>query len=69
MRAQLADRGVQTTFYPALTQLTAYRPESDEGARPRAEEFAERHMALPLFPGLDAEQIDLVVGELRAVRD
>ena len=65
VRARLAERGVQTTFYPALTQLTAYRPDSDDGARPRAEGFAERHVALPLFPALTAEQIDLVVTELR----
>ena len=65
VRARLAERGVQTTFYPSLTQLTAYRPQSEQGARPRAEEFAERHIALPLFPALSTEQIDLVVAELR----
>ena len=65
VRAQMADNGVQTTFYPALTQLSAYRPDSDEGLRPVAEEFAERHIALPLHPALSDDQIDLVVTELR----
>jgi len=65
VRARLHDRGVQTTFYPSLTQLGVYRPESSDGGCPRAEQFAERHIALPFFPSLDAERIDLVVSELR----
>ena len=54
---------MQTTFYPALTQLTDYRPGSrTRAARPRAEEFAERHMALPALRRRSSdEQIELVV--------
>ena len=33
--------------------------------RPRAEEFAEHHIALPLFPALTEDPIDPVVSELR----
>jgi dTDP-4-amino-4,6-dideoxygalactose transaminase len=55
---------VQTTFYPALTQLSAYEPTGPEDAMPIAEEFADRHFALPLSPSLDAEKIELVLGEL-----
>src|SRR5207245_2448925 len=43
LRAHLGDRGVQTTWYPAVTQLSAYRQAK---AFPRAEEAAARHCAL-----------------------
>lgn len=65
VRARLHENGVQTTFYPALTMLTAYRPDSAAGARPLAEEFSARHIALPFFPSLDRERIELVASELR----
>jgi dTDP-4-amino-4,6-dideoxygalactose transaminase len=55
---------VQTTFYPALTQLSAYEPRDDEARLPVAEEFAGRHLALPLSPSLDAAKIELVAEEL-----
>ena len=66
VRARLHASSVQTTFYPALTQLTAFRPETPAGDCPIAEEFADRHLALLLFPGLDEARIDLVVAELDA---
>jgi dTDP-4-amino-4,6-dideoxygalactose transaminase len=56
---------IQTTFYPALTQLSAYEPSGLDGAMPVAEEFADRHLALPLSPSLDEANVDLVVEELR----
>lgn len=55
---------IQTTFYPALTQLTSLRPQTPAGACPVAEEFADRHLALPLHPGLGEEQVDQVVEAL-----
>ncbi|MDX6637866.1 MAG: hypothetical protein QOJ01_1377 [Solirubrobacterales bacterium] len=57
--------GVQTTFYPALTQLTAFRRGADDGC-PVAEEFASRHVALPLASRLDDAKLDLVVETLGA---
>jgi len=42
------------------------RQDGPHGARPRAEEFAERHIALPFFPSLSGDQVELVVSELRA---
>lgn len=63
VRARLHERGVQTTFYPSLTQLTMY---SQTGPAPVAEEFADRHLALPFSPSLDAEAIGIVVDELVA---
>ncbi len=58
--------GVQTTFYPALTQLTEYRNAAGEGGAPIAEEFADRHMALPFSPSMDEEKVGIVVEALRA---
>jgi dTDP-4-amino-4,6-dideoxygalactose transaminase len=63
LRERLHERGVQTTFYPALTQLSEYR---DAGPLAAAEAFADRHLALPISPSLDEEKIELVVSELTA---
>jgi dTDP-4-amino-4,6-dideoxygalactose transaminase len=63
-RTRLQEHGIQTTFYPSITQLSAYASGAGGGC-PVAEEFADRHLALPLFPTLDDERIDIVVGELR----
>jgi dTDP-4-amino-4,6-dideoxygalactose transaminase len=65
VRDALHARGIQTTFYPALTQLSAYAPADGDGSMPIAEEFADRHLALPISPSLDDERLDLVVEELR----
>jgi dTDP-4-amino-4,6-dideoxygalactose transaminase len=62
VRARLHERGVQTTFYPALTQLSEYR---DAGPVPIAEDFADRHLALPISPSLGAAEIEIVSGELQ----
>lgn len=61
VRERLMSRGVETTRFPALTQLTAY---AGHGTRPAAEAFADRHLALPLAASLDDAQIELVVAEL-----
>jgi dTDP-4-amino-4,6-dideoxygalactose transaminase len=55
---------VQTTFYPSLSGLSVYRPDSADGGRPRAEQFADRHIALPFSPSLSGDQIELVASEL-----
>jgi dTDP-4-amino-4,6-dideoxygalactose transaminase len=64
VREAMHAAGIQTTFYPALTQLSAYQPSDPGDAMPVAEEFADRHLALPISPSLDATKLDLVVDEL-----
>jgi dTDP-4-amino-4,6-dideoxygalactose transaminase len=43
-----------------------YEPAGDADAMPIAEEFADRHMALPLSPSLDDAKIDTVVAALES---
>jgi dTDP-4-amino-4,6-dideoxygalactose transaminase len=57
-RSGLRDLGIQTTWYPSLSQLTAYR--SAEGSVPRAEEVAARHCALPLWSQMPPGAVDEV---------
>jgi dTDP-4-amino-4,6-dideoxygalactose transaminase len=64
VRDELHAAGVQTTFYPALTQLSEYEGAGGPGGCPIAEDFADRHFALPLSPSLDREKIGIVVEEL-----
>jgi dTDP-4-amino-4,6-dideoxygalactose transaminase len=63
VRTGLHGRGVQTTWYPSLTSFTAY---AGAASLPRVEESAARHVALPLSSGTTVEQVDAVVGALRA---
>lgn len=61
VREHLAAQGIQTTWYPALTTLTAYRG----GAPcPRAEDAAARHAALPLAASTTVEQVEHVVAAI-----
>jgi dTDP-4-amino-4,6-dideoxygalactose transaminase len=61
---ELADRGIQTTHYPAISSLRAYR---DYAGQPRAEDLAARHLLLPLSSLFTDREVDLVVGHLRQV--
>jgi len=63
-RVGLRERGIQTTWYPALTQFTEYRTAS--GSTPRAEHIAERHCALPLSSHTSLPEIELVVNAVEA---
>jgi dTDP-4-amino-4,6-dideoxygalactose transaminase len=65
-RERLHAAGVQTTFYPALTRLSEYERAGGPGGCPVAEDFADRHLALPLSPSLDEDKIAIVVEELDA---
>jgi dTDP-4-amino-4,6-dideoxygalactose transaminase len=58
---ELTARGIQTTQYPALTALSAYR---DHPRRPRTEELAARHLLLPLSSTYGEREVEIVVGEL-----
>ncbi|MTD44731.1 aminotransferase class I/II-fold pyridoxal phosphate-dependent enzyme [Conexibacter sp. W3-3-2] len=64
VREELAARGIQTTWYPALTMFSGY---ADAGSRPRAEAIAARHTALPLSSSFGAREVDLVIGALREI--
>jgi dTDP-4-amino-4,6-dideoxygalactose transaminase len=61
-REQLAADGIQTTWYPAITTFSEY---SDHGSRPRAEEVAGRHTALPLASSFGEREVELVVAAVR----
>jgi dTDP-4-amino-4,6-dideoxygalactose transaminase len=65
-RTTLAERGIQTTRYPALHTLSEYAPYAPPGSLPHAEAAADRHLALPLSAHTTAEQIDRVVEALAA---
>lgn len=66
VRATLLAGGIQTTFYPAITELSVYAGAGHENPCPRAEDFAERHLAMPLATVMTPEDVDLAVGELAA---
>jgi dTDP-4-amino-4,6-dideoxygalactose transaminase len=61
---ELGDRGIQTTHYPAISALSAYR---DQPPRPRAEELADRHLLLPLSSTYTEREVDLVVRQLTEI--
>jgi len=62
--SELGDRGVQTTHYPSITALTAYR---EHPPRPRTEELAGRHLVLPLSSTYTNREVDLVIGSLAEI--
>jgi dTDP-4-amino-4,6-dideoxygalactose transaminase len=64
--SDIADRGVQTTRYPVLHELTEYAPYAVQGSLPNAEAAADRHLALPLSAGMSAEHVELVVEAVQA---
>jgi dTDP-4-amino-4,6-dideoxygalactose transaminase len=64
--AAMAARGVQTTHYPVVHELTEYAAYAAKGSLPRAEATAARHLVLPLSASMRPDQIDLVVDAVRA---
>jgi dTDP-4-amino-4,6-dideoxygalactose transaminase len=65
-RAFLRERGVQTTFYPALHRFSEYRRLFPGLSLPRVEEAADRHCALPISPHLSCSEVELVIEAVRA---
>ena len=61
---ELGAFGIQTTHYPSLTALTAYR---DHPPRPRTEELAGRHLLLPLASNYTEREVDLVATEVKRI--
>ena len=60
----LASRGIQTTCYPAIPNLTAYR---DHPRRPIAEDLSARHLLLPLASTYTEREVERVVTQLAEV--
>ena len=59
MRAQ----GIQTSIhYPPVHQFTYYRQRGDDAYLPITEDVASREVTLPLYPTMDGESLELVVG-------
>ena len=65
VRDALADRGIQTTRYPALHTFTELAPLAAPGSLPAAEAAADRHLALPLSSHQDHDTVDLVAAAVR----
>jgi dTDP-4-amino-4,6-dideoxygalactose transaminase len=62
VREGLAARGIQTSMhYPPIHHFSAYRAEVE---LPLTEAYARQAVTLPLFPGINEEQIELVVRSL-----
>jgi dTDP-4-amino-4,6-dideoxygalactose transaminase len=65
IRAKLLERhGIQTTIFPALHELSAYRALDPTLRLPLTEEVARSHIVLPLFPHMTEPQQDRVVESL-----
>lgn len=62
VREAMRADGVQSTFYPSLSQLSEY--ESAAGSTSNAEEFSDRHLALPFSATMGEEKIEIVVKAL-----
>jgi dTDP-4-amino-4,6-dideoxygalactose transaminase len=65
VRAALTSDGVQTSAYPALSELAPYAGVRGAAHVPIAEAAAARHCCLPLSPVLGDERVEIVVDALR----
>lgn len=64
VREGLADRKIQTTWYPAITMFSGYE---DAAPCPRAEEVSQRHAALPLSSSFGEREVTIVADALREI--
>jgi dTDP-4-amino-4,6-dideoxygalactose transaminase len=60
-RDLLAERGIQTTWYPSIGRLSAYATAAGADDLTHSGEVADRHCCLPLSSSFCDEQVDLVV--------
>lgn len=67
-RTRLKAAGVQTTWYPPLSDFFTYRERYPDLSLPRAEEAAFRHCALPISAGMGEAQVETVIEAVRAAR-
>lgn len=66
--AALRDQGIGVqVHYPSIQSFTAFRGSSDVWPCPAADAACKRLMSLPIFPGLEDDQIDEVVERLTSV--
>jgi dTDP-4-amino-4,6-dideoxygalactose transaminase len=57
--------GIQTSIhYPPTHRFTYYKARYGELSLPKTENIAEQEVTLPLYPGMGAEKVDLVVGSV-----
>jgi dTDP-4-amino-4,6-dideoxygalactose transaminase len=61
LRSSLARMGIQTTAYPAITELTAYEASGNGNGLARSRDLAQRHCVLPLSPLMSEADVDAVV--------
>ncbi|HUO69815.1 MAG TPA: DegT/DnrJ/EryC1/StrS family aminotransferase [Solirubrobacteraceae bacterium] len=61
---ELEDRHIQTTWYPSLTDLSAY---SHHPSRPITEDLAGRHLLLPLSSTFSEDQLEIVISQLTEI--
>jgi dTDP-4-amino-4,6-dideoxygalactose transaminase len=62
IRSKLAEEGVQTSLhYPPVHRFAAY---SADAKVPVTDEYARRAITLPLYPGIEEPQIELVTASL-----
>jgi dTDP-4-amino-4,6-dideoxygalactose transaminase len=66
VRDQLQERGVQTTWYPAVHRFTEYRRLLGDVSLPATEEVADRHCALPMSATLEPTDLTLVAEAVEA---
>lgn len=59
-RAELQERGVQSTWYPAIHRFTEYRRLLADVSLPATEEVADRHCALPMADTFGPSELDIV---------
>ncbi len=69
LAAHLADEGIATARHypepPHLSEAFSHLA-GGAGSFPVAEQLADELLSLPLFPGIEAEQLEAVVGAIRA---
>jgi dTDP-4-amino-4,6-dideoxygalactose transaminase len=65
-RIELKERGVQTTWYPALHTFSEYRDTVPPAGLPRALEVAERHCMLPLSASMGEDEVEIVVDAVQS---
>jgi dTDP-4-amino-4,6-dideoxygalactose transaminase len=69
VRADLQDAGIQTSVHYPPIHLFSYFERADQRPLPRTEEVAGRLLTLPLYGGLEDEQIDAVIDGVLAAID
>jgi dTDP-4-amino-4,6-dideoxygalactose transaminase len=69
LMAHLAAEGIQTSIhYPPVPRFTFYQglwPPGHDHRLPETDAVAERLVTLPLFPGMTAEQVEMVIQAVR----